>query len=158
MIRILLERADRLRQKIRERNGRTAQAAGRKGEDLAHRYLQGRGLVVAARNYRPPDGTGEIDLVCWEGETLVFVEVKTRATDEYGPPERAVDEEKRRAMVRCARRYAARARVSWERVRFDIVEVVLREPLEIRHLRQAFTPSMLGRWAKRGGFESGARD
>src|SRR5205823_14536290 len=64
---------------------------GRIGEDLAHRYLQKHGCTVVARNYRPPSGPGEIDLVAWDGESLAFVEVKTRATAEFGAPESAVD-------------------------------------------------------------------
>jgi putative endonuclease len=105
---------------------------------LAHRYLRGQGLVVVARNYRPPEGQGEIDLVCWEGETLVFVEVKTRSTDEFGPPDRAVDSAKREALLRAARYYARRAGVEWESVRFDVVDVVVGEPTRIEHIRDAF--------------------
>ena len=63
---------------------------GRVGEDLAHRYLRGRGCTVVARNYRPRSGVGEIDLVAWHGKTLAFVEVKTRAGEDFGPPESAL--------------------------------------------------------------------
>src|SRR6185312_14404164 len=57
--------------------------AGRHGEDLAHRYLRSQGMLVVARNWRPPQGGGEIDLIAREGETLVFVEVKWRASGEW---------------------------------------------------------------------------
>ena len=50
-----------------------------------------------ARNYRLPAGDGEADLIAWEGDTLVIVEVKSRQSDEYGPPERAVGDDKRAA-------------------------------------------------------------
>jgi putative endonuclease len=110
---------------------------GRLGEDLAHRYLRGRGCTVVARNYRPPAGHGEIDLVVWHGEKLVFVEVKTRDSAEFGEPERAVDAEKQLHLTRAARDYARRAGVEWQQVRFDVVAVIL-SPRRIEWLRDAF--------------------
>ena len=110
---------------------------GRLGEDLAHRYLRGRGCTVVARNYRPPAGRGEIDLVVWHGEKLVFVEVKTRDSAEFGEPERAVDAEKQLHLTRAARDYARRAGVEWQQVRFDVVGVLL-SPRRIEWLRDAF--------------------
>src|SRR5690242_15643451 len=95
------------------------------GEDLAHRHLRSQGCTVVARNYRTPSGSGEIDIVAWQGETLVFVEVKTRLNVEFGAPEGAVDAEKRERVLRAAQDYARRANVPWEKVRFDIVSVVL---------------------------------
>jgi putative endonuclease len=111
---------------------------GRVGEDLAHRYLRRKGCTVVARNYRARSGAGEIDLVAWDGQTLVFVEVKTRSSEEYGAPEAAVDAEKRIAIERTARQYALRAGVEWGRTRFDIVSVVLLRPVRIQWLRDAF--------------------
>jgi len=99
--------------------------------------------VVAARNFRPRSGPGEVDLVCWDRQSLVFVEVKTRTTDEYGEPDRAIDAGKRKALVRCAREYARRAGVPWDSVRFDVVDVVLGERARIEHVRDAF-PSCAG--------------
>ena len=82
---------------------------GRLGEDMAHRYLRGFGCTVVARNYRPPSGRGEIDLVVWHRGKLVFAEVKTRAGTQFGEPEGAVDAEKRGNLTRAARDYARRA-------------------------------------------------
>jgi putative endonuclease len=113
-------------------------AAGRRGEDLAHRFLRKQGYIIVARNYRLSSGDAEADLIAREGEDLVIVEVKTRATDEYGPPEQAVNPEKRRHLMRVAREYARKTDTPWEQVRFDIVSVVLREPPEITLLRAAF--------------------
>jgi putative endonuclease len=110
---------------------------GRLGEDLAHRYLRGRGCTVVARNYRPPSGRGEIDLVVRHGEKLVFVEVKTRDSAEFGEPERAVDADKQLHLTRAARDYARRAGVEWQQVRFDVVGVIL-SPRRIEWLRDAF--------------------
>ncbi|HTX34779.1 MAG TPA: YraN family protein [Bryobacteraceae bacterium] len=110
---------------------------GRWGEDLAHRYLRGHGCTVVARNYRTLSGTGEIDLVVWQGETLVFVEVKTRASGEFGEPDRAVDAEKEGRLRRAARDYARRAGVDWGKTRFDLVSVTLTKPARVEWLRDA---------------------
>ena len=110
---------------------------GRVGEDLAHRHLRRRGCTIVARNYRPRSGGEEIDLVAWHGRTLVFVEVKTRASGDFGQPDRAVDGDKRQILARAARDYARRAGVGWDRTRFDIVAVVL-SPRRIEWIRDAF--------------------
>ncbi len=108
---------------------------GRAGEDMAHGYLRRRGCKIVARNYRTRSGAGEIDLVAWDGETLVFVEVKTRQTADYGLPEQAVDDEKRTRIRIAARDYARRANVEWEATRFDIVSVLLGPPIRMEWLR-----------------------
>jgi putative endonuclease len=108
---------------------------GRFGEDLAHRYLRAHGFTVVARNWRPPQGGGEIDLVAWEGEWLVFVEVKTRRTGEWSAPERDIDQEKMEALRRAARDYVRRANADPARVRFDAITVTGRR---IEHFRDAF--------------------
>jgi putative endonuclease len=123
--------ADALRRRSR------AADHGRLGEDMAHRYLRGRGCTIVARNYRPRSGMGEIDLVAWHGDKLVFVEVKTRSSAEFGQPDRAVDTEKRQHLARAARDYARRAGVGWDRTRFDILAVVL-WPRRIEWIRDAF--------------------
>lgn len=110
---------------------------GRLGEDLAYRYLRGHGCTMVARNYRTRSGAGEIDLVAWQGETLVFVEVKTRASREFGEPDRAVDAEKQGRLRIAARDYARRAGVDWDRTRFDLVNVVLGRPSSVEWLRDA---------------------
>jgi len=95
-------------------------------------------MTVVARNWRPPSGSGEIDLIAWEGTTLVMVEVKCRRSDQDGAPERNLDRDKFRQMARAGRDYARRAGVPWERVRFDLVSILLEPQLRIRHLRDAF--------------------
>jgi len=134
MIGLLYRAADRIRRK------RYPENHGRIGEDLAHRYLQRHGCTVVARNYRPPSGPGEIDLVVWEGGKLVFVEVKTRASEAFGAPESAVDEEKRVRLVWAATEYARRVGVSWDKTRFDIVSVLLNNECKITWQRDAFRP------------------
>lgn len=132
MMGLLYRAADRLRQR------RYADNHGRLGEDLAHRFLRAQGCTVVARNYRTLSGRGEIDLVVWDGARLAFVEVKTRATDEFGPPEGAVDAEKRERLQIAARDYARRAEIAWRVSRFDIVSIVLDHPPRIEWLRDAF--------------------
>lgn len=112
---------------------------GRWGEDVAHRYLRRQKYVIVARNYRPASGAkGEIDLIARSAGKLIFVEVKTRINNAVSFPERAVDDSKRRHLVRTARDYARRADVPWDDVRFDVIAITgIREPV-IEHLQDAF--------------------
>lgn len=112
-----------------------AHALGRRGEDLAHRYLQRRGYRVVARNFVPRSGHGDLDLVAWHGDRLVIVEVKTRTSAEFGDPDRAVNDEKRRQLVRVGREYARRSDVAEQQLRFDVVGIVFRPRPQITHER-----------------------
>jgi putative endonuclease len=129
---------DRLRDLRRRRTWDRNLAAGRRGEDLAHRYLRREGFLIVARNYRMASGEAEADLIAREGEDLVIVEVKTRESTDYGPPERAVNPEKQRHLIRVAREYARKTDTPWERVRFDVVSIVMGERPVITLLRGAF--------------------
>lgn len=120
---MILRLVDKLRDVKRRRLWTADQAEGRRGEDLAHRYLRKLGYTVVARNYRLP--TGEIDIVAWDGDMCAIVEVKTRTSADHGEPESAIDSEKRLALLRAGAAYARRAGVEWERVRFDAVSVVM---------------------------------
>ena len=116
------------------------QACGLKGEKLAERFLKRRGYRVLYRRYRGPQG-GEVDLVCRDGETLVFVEVKTRASLAFGRPAEAVNAAKEKLIARGA--------LAWLRLlddpeilfRFDVVEVVIATgaPARIDLIQGAFT-------------------
>jgi len=130
--------ADVLRHHARKRHLTHAYELGRRGEDIAHRYLGRAGMVIVARNYRMASGAGEIDLVAWENDTLVFVEVKSRTSDEYGAPDRAIGEQKQSSLLRAAREYARHANVLWEKVRFDVVNVVFTDPPSVVHFRDVF--------------------
>lgn len=111
---------------------------GRLGEDLAYRYLRRRGCTVVARNYKARSGAGEIDLVAWHGGVLVFLEVKTRSSSDFGAPDAAVDQEKRQRIAIAAREYGHRVQVEAKRMRFDIVSVLLGKPHRITWMRDAF--------------------
>ncbi len=136
----LLRLSDALRHRARLRQWSPERAAGQRGEDLAHRFLRRAGYTVVARNYRTATGSGELDLVAWDGATLVFVEVKSRTSQEYGAPGRALDAGKRERLRRAGRDYARRADVAWERVRFDLVEVLFSDPPSVAHFKDAFRP------------------
>jgi putative endonuclease len=84
------------------------------------------------------------DLIAWEGDRLVFVEVKSRRTGEYGPPERAVGPEKQAHLLRVAREYTRKTQTPWEQVRFDIVTVILTKPTRVELLRDSFSPQQVG--------------
>ena len=103
MLTPLYKFADLLRHRARLRRMPADHALGRRGEDIAHRFLQRAGIVIVERNYRMASGAGEVDLVGWEGDRLVFVEVKCRVTDAYGAPDRAIGPEKQRSLIRAAR-------------------------------------------------------
>jgi putative endonuclease len=126
---------DWLRHRWRVKHWIDTRTAGRRGEDLAHRFLQRQGFIVVARNYTMASGAGEADLIAWEKDTLAVVEVKSRESSEFGPPERAIGEEKRLHMLRVARDYTAKSGTPWEQVRFDIVTVLLTNPPSINLFR-----------------------
>jgi putative endonuclease len=116
---------------------------GKGGEDLAHRFLRRQGFLIVARNWRPPQGGGEIDLIACEpsasGDTLVFVEVKSRVSGEFSSPEREIDTEKLIALRRAARDYVRRARADPGRIRFDVVAITGDNTnRNIEHFRDAF--------------------
>jgi len=112
---------------------------GRRGEDLAHRYLRKKGYIVVARNWRPPQGGGEIDLIAWEGGVLVFVEVKARLSADWSAPERDINHEKILALRRAARDYIRRAEADASTARFDVLSIVGET---IEHLEEAFPLTM----------------
>src|ERR1700737_750381 len=123
MLGLIYQIADGLRHQARKRQWTQDRASGRRGEDIAHRFLHRAGMVIIARNYRMASGAGEIDLVAWDNERLVFVEVTARQSDGYGAPHRAIGREKRQSLLRAARDFARHAEVPWEKVRFDVVNV-----------------------------------
>jgi putative endonuclease len=115
-------------------------ASGRRAEDLAHRFLRRRGMVIVARNYHPPFGGADLDLVGWDGGRLAIIEVKSRSSGDVEPPERAVDADKERLLERSARDYVRRAGADRSQVRFDIVSVVFSVPPRIEWFADAFEP------------------
>ena len=106
---------------------------GKLGEAYAAAYLEQLGYRLVAANFTLPVGRNlrgvvvhnEIDLVAYDGETLCFVEVKTRASDWFALPQVNVDLRKRRQIARAARAYRRMFELDNEAYRFDVVTVVL---------------------------------
>jgi len=99
------------------------QKLGKYGEDLACRELEGRGYAILARRYRRRGG--EIDIVCRDGPTVVFVEVKARDSLAFGAAAEAVTALKRRRMVNVALDYIMRNHLFDCPCRFDVVSIHL---------------------------------
>ena len=108
---------------------------GRRGEEQAENFLKKAGLKIIARNVRV--GYDELDLIGRQGETLIFVEVKTRASEDFGRAASAVNRAKRKKLSRAAIRFLKNHKLRPPYIRFDVVEVVGEKP-EIRHIQNAF--------------------
>lgn len=144
MMRWLYRLADYARQMAGNRRWPADKAIGRRGEDIVHRWLQRQGMTVVARNFTPPGGKAEADLIAWDGDELVVIEVKTRSNLDFGPPERNVGYQKHQKMIAAGEYYARRAEVPLDRVRFDVVSVLmLGKSVEVEHFKAAVRP---GRW------------
>jgi putative endonuclease len=98
------------------------QRLGDLGEKAAEDLLAARGYRIVARKHRCP--RGEVDLVAEQGDLLVFVEVRTRATAAFGAPEETIGAAKQQRLVRAARDFLARWRGPVRGARFDVVAVV----------------------------------
>lgn len=111
---------------------------GRSGEDAAVRHLRDHGLRVLARNWSKR--RLEIDVICEDGDTLVFAEVKTRAPDSRGAPSDALDISKRTKLAKAAALYLSEHDLWHVPCRFDLLSVVPCEgSFTVRHLKNAFT-------------------
>lgn len=103
------------------------QQNGRDGETLAAAFLVSRGAQIVARNWRPSGAgvRGEVDVIARIGEFLCFVEVKTRASDEHGAPQEAVNAAKQKQLSRLALAYVSLHDGADSPCRFDVIEVWL---------------------------------
>lgn len=118
----------------------TTKIVGNAGEAHAPAFLEKRGYQIVDANVRPIGGRsrGEIDLIAWDGDMLVFIEVKTRRATASTPAE-AVDLRKRRQLVKLAQAYLIRHNLDEVPCRFDVVEVVNRSGnLEFNLIVNAF--------------------
>jgi putative endonuclease len=115
-----------------------AHGLGIEGEARAAQLLEAQGYSILARNAR--SDRVEIDLVAARGDTVAFVEVKTRRSRAHGAPEEAVDWRKRRRLVRGAAAWLHASGVRARRVRFDVIscELDARGEWRLRHLEAAF--------------------
>lgn len=123
---------------LREARQRTEHLRrGRLGERAARSHLRRTGLKFLTANFK---GRGETDLIFRDGDVLVFVEVKTRSNEDWVRPAHAVDRRKQRLLTQTALDYLRLLRFPEVSIRFDIVEVLLREGRvrEVRHLPDTF--------------------
>ncbi len=112
----------------------------KKGEALAGKILKKKGYKILKRNYA--NKLGEIDIIAYDKGTICFVEVKTRQTDCFGPPELAVTKEKRRRIVRTAMNYLAINHIEDTDCRFDVVSILYKKDdnkPEVELFESAFT-------------------
>ncbi len=111
---------------------------GRAGEQLAVAYLEQKNYVILATNWRHHHT--EIDIIARSGQTLVFVEVKTRKTDYFGYPEEAVNRTKQQHMQRAAQAWIHAN--NWQQeIRFDIIAITLENrDQQVYHIEDAFFP------------------
>jgi putative endonuclease len=121
--------------------GDPARALGPWGEKQAERYLKKRGFRLLERNFRCQ--SGEIDLIMLDQEqTLVFVEVKTRADEAFSAVESVITQAKKTRMIRAARYFLSTQRIQDRPLRFDVVCVIRGQGPrpEIRYYDTAFVP------------------
>jgi putative endonuclease len=137
-----LELKTKLLEKLKERFTSVNQPEhlrrGRLGEQAAKNYLRRQGLKFLTANFR--SARGEIDLIFRDDDCLVFVEVKSRSSEDWTRPAAAVDARKRRLLSQTALDYLRRLKNPAIKIRFDIIEVLLADGgvREVRHLPNTF--------------------
>jgi len=110
---------------------------GKEGEELAVSFLAEKGFEIVERNYR--FGKGELDIIAREKDFLVFVEVKSRESLEYGLPEEAITKRKMAQIRKIAEAYLAEKSITDENIRFDVVAILfLNKEVTITHYENAF--------------------
>jgi putative endonuclease len=114
---------------------------GRWGERYCQRYLKKNGYRPIAQNFKCK--SGEVDLVMADASgAIVFVEVKTRASETKGPAQQAVNLNKQRYIIRAANQFVRKYKIKNKPLRFDVAAVILpaKGPVEIRIYKNAFVP------------------
>jgi putative endonuclease len=110
---------------------------GKRGEEIALRFLKKKGYRIIEKNY--VCNTGEMDIIAKEKDILVFIEVKTRTSREFGPPQLAVNFSKQRQLSMVALNYLNEKRLKDVKARFDVVAILLEgEEEKIELIRDAF--------------------
>ena len=108
---------------------------GKLGEEIASRYIKSKGGIIIEQNYRTK--IGEIDLIAKINGELVFVEVKSRSSINYGYPAEAVNYKKQRKITNVAKYYILDNSLENVSVRFDVIEIYLKNK-KINHIVNAF--------------------
>ncbi|HEY0262807.1 MAG TPA: YraN family protein [Chitinophagales bacterium] len=109
---------------------------GKRGEEIACRYLQEKEYTILATNFR--FGRGEIDVIAKQNETIIFAEVKTRSSDKFGYPEESVTESKKEKLKQTATEFLLQNNLSNE-IRFDVIAITIqKDKTDIYHIEDAF--------------------
>jgi len=113
------------------------QIFGQEGERIAERYLSKKGYRLVERNYRCP--VGEVDLIVLDRRVIVFVEVKTRRHERFGPPLESVHPRKQQKMIKAALWFLSDHKLHERDARFDVVGISFggQEPV-VEHIENAF--------------------
>ncbi|MGQ9707332.1 MAG: YraN family protein [bacterium] len=110
---------------------------GRKGEEIAKRFLASQGYQIVTTNYR--SRYGEIDIICQDRDTVIFVEVKSRTSQIFGSPAEAVNRLKQKRLHRLAQEYLIDHNLESRPVRFDVLSLLfLPDDVQIEHITGAF--------------------
>ena len=111
---------------------------GKSGEEIALRYLKGKRYKIIAKNFR--FFRGEIDIIAYDRATLVFVEVKTRKSKDFGFPEESVTVAKQKQIRKIARGFLLQNKIQGVACRFDVISLFFNENnnYSLRHIKNAF--------------------
>lgn len=110
---------------------------GKQGEEFATGFLIKKGYKIKERNYKST--LGEIDIIALSGETIVFIEVKTRSSLKFGLPFEAVTKKKQHQISKTALHYMSKMKISETAARFDIVSVISKgQKMEAELIENAF--------------------
>ena len=108
---------------------------GKRGEDEAVKYLERKGYRIIERNFMCRQG--EIDIIALDEDYIVFIEIKSRSSTEYGLPSEAVTERKIKHMLKAIQYYLCKRNLENENIRIDVIEMYANEEkFDINHIKQ----------------------
>lgn len=113
---------------------------GQKGEDRAVSFLESKNYKILERNWQASHA--EVDIIAFYNNLLVFIEVKTRSYDYFGPPEEFVSKKQQQNLIFAANRYMEKQAYEGE-LRFDIIAIIMKGGYQkINHIEDAFFPGL----------------
>lgn len=111
------------------------QEIGKNGEEFAESYLKMKGYTIIEKNFR--SSRGEIDIIASENNQIVFVEIKTRNSKNYGLPSESVTTKKLEHIYKCAEYYLFCKNLQQKNVRIDVIEIMIqKDTCTINHIKQ----------------------
>lgn len=116
---------------------KTRKEIGNEGEDLAVNYLNDKGYSILERNWRWQKA--EIDIIATNNYFIIFIEVKTRKTDNFGAPEDFISVKQQNLIIDAAHEYIVSKDIDLE-ARFDVISIVKSNGNNIKHMEEAFHP------------------